>query len=733
MSAASLTYLFIVAQGLAIDLADSQEPEPIPKFTGEAIPAPPAQSEPWTPPEAPAEFADFIDAATQAFADGLADPRGCEYRVIKLVSGSCWGRGAIAETRGWVLPPDAAAEAEQRFAVAWNGLVYPLVEVGEPANLAADIEAIVESHETPWNGFGLSGDNEWRVVLPGSRPVSACLLLRLGETEAALASIKWQTAERNADWNSYVGLTEDWLWSLYNRAVCAHMRGDDRLSVSSLAYLEPRFAEIRANVDETIPEGRRRPDYHPLNFIADWEILLREGTRRLEPPPEFEPGSLEALIADLENIGARQWGQPGGVSVGSDPRVHALVKRGEEAIERLLDCLAGDQRLTRSVSFHRDFGTHRNLIPVADAAHAALTTILDTSEFEGVENRWAINTPEERVVMATAIRWYWNQNKGLSKPERWFATLLDHEAEVDRWIEAAENLTTPETVYTDVSSLGVYQTSPPDDAPMAGEVLRDREKPSLSEVLVRRAEGLKKTNSWPDAIDLATSLARWDSLGQKGALDRFALDVAPPIKAAKSYKRRLLGGFMTLTQVRIEAGDAEAIDAYVRVLGAENRKSVDRMDDTLFGLIGDHVDAPAVQAAGPAFFAKGGGWHPLVGSKTGFQSNELVKLWPELIQLPAFRKNLLACLADKTECGKLTVQKESVRINATSFSSGSSIPKDAQDLPEPGTVYPLRVCDVTAREMAAGLKKAGLVFEIFRAPDERDQQLEAIREHLQAD
>jgi len=57
------------------------------------------------------------------FRSGVADPRGCEYRHIKVGVGSCWhGDGGIISTRGWVFP-SAAGEAH-KFAVCWNGLVF---------------------------------------------------------------------------------------------------------------------------------------------------------------------------------------------------------------------------------------------------------------------------------------------------------------------------------------------------------------------------------------------------------------------------------------------------------------------------------------------------------------------------------------------------------------------------------------------------------------------------------
>jgi hypothetical protein len=53
------------------------------------IPLPPEQSVPWTPPSA--KLAPVVTSAiTELFNDGLADPRGCEYREIEIPESKNW-------------------------------------------------------------------------------------------------------------------------------------------------------------------------------------------------------------------------------------------------------------------------------------------------------------------------------------------------------------------------------------------------------------------------------------------------------------------------------------------------------------------------------------------------------------------------------------------------------------------------------------------------------------------
>lgn len=95
----------------------------------------------------------------------MADPRGCSYREIEVGIGNVWsGDGGVVSTHGWVLP----SRGDQRFAVCWNGLVYPAVSVGTNADLEADVTML----ET--NGF-----TTWYSALPEGMSVSQGSLLGL--------------------------------------------------------------------------------------------------------------------------------------------------------------------------------------------------------------------------------------------------------------------------------------------------------------------------------------------------------------------------------------------------------------------------------------------------------------------------------------------------------------------------------------------------------------------------
>ena len=65
----------------------AQDPRQAAKFAGKSIPDPPRQKDPWTPPRT--KLPRFLVTATTAlFEQGVADPRGCEYREVEIVDGA---------------------------------------------------------------------------------------------------------------------------------------------------------------------------------------------------------------------------------------------------------------------------------------------------------------------------------------------------------------------------------------------------------------------------------------------------------------------------------------------------------------------------------------------------------------------------------------------------------------------------------------------------------------------
>lgn len=126
----------MLCASVALFASAAQDYRPAPKFEGTMIPEPPSQGQPWTAP--PTKLPRFlVDATGFLFEQGVPDPRACEYRSVEI------GDGSIAHARGFVFPE--RADVPGRFVICWDGLVYPALSVGDPADLEKDINGLVAS------------------------------------------------------------------------------------------------------------------------------------------------------------------------------------------------------------------------------------------------------------------------------------------------------------------------------------------------------------------------------------------------------------------------------------------------------------------------------------------------------------------------------------------------------------------------------------------------------------
>jgi len=199
-----------------------------PFFQGDALPLPPQQNAKW-------EHGDdaLSQAAALLFEQGLANPAGLEYREIEIAVGNPWsGGGNAVKTHGWILPKEGK---DGQFAVAWNGLVYPIVRVGGPADLKQDWapDAKMLGGNSWHAGYDASEFSSISYATPTA--LKMVLLLRLGETETVARISKLDDTRITGD--PYISLARDWTWYAFERAACAHERGDDRLALADAKFL----------------------------------------------------------------------------------------------------------------------------------------------------------------------------------------------------------------------------------------------------------------------------------------------------------------------------------------------------------------------------------------------------------------------------------------------------------------------------------------------------------------
>ena len=727
------------------------------------FPLPPAQQSAWAVPAT--QLGDEMTGAVATlFTQGLADPRECTYQNVRLQVGSVWGDGAEAPTHAFVFD-------DGKFAVAWNGVVYPVKAVGEPADLATDIEQLIAADEAKRAAYKQDHpDSEfyrhrqaWPEGMSTSHesllPVKVALLLRLGEV--ALAERMWNAwragmrASTNDDAvhlrDPYLMLATDWIWAIFDRAVCAHMRGDDPLALESVRLL----AVLRNAVEaEALRRGfERRENCGPdgcdplpyLQFLAPLPDLVEDQERRAAQTVPARPGvealakrpvdeRVAGLIALLDEVRARQWGQPGGVNLAEDPVVTALIDVGDAAVEPLIAVLERDERLTRSVHFHRDFFHHRSLLGTHEAAYAALAAILDADFFRAAATGDDLSArgPEGRALVAAAIREYWAEYGGLPPEERWYKTLADSDAGTQRWLEAAANIVQP----TDVVRRGGWTTIPSrrpgQKIVLRGEPLRSKTKPSVTDLLATRVDGtaVGKEADLRAACSLAQALATWDSAGAR-------LPLATLITRAERAWARLTGWeagvtaqcIADLTLARVRAGDQDALEIYAKFIARTSPDTADRVEATLAPLW-LHAEHDAIQRAADELFGREESrWLPLLLPRGGHGLFSEV-VGSKAVELPAVRARLRHELTLRHRVGAFRIQSTgglSIEGDA-GWSIGTGVDESDPRAPKPGDRGVVRYCDLLAHELARSHDQ--FKFEVYWPVRDRNRALATLRKQL---
>ena len=186
-------WMILFASSLCtITAAQSTAPTTAPSvLKTDKLQEPPMQRAEWTPPKCDVP-ADVVAATTRLFQQGLADPRGCEYREMRVHTGDMYETDAgVVDCHGWIIP--ASDKNPQRFAVCWNGLVYRVASVGEIADLDADVNAVMKVKGDRWLGPDRLREAE-SVSEKTPQLIKVCLILRLGDGDLASRYWKWRTA-----------------------------------------------------------------------------------------------------------------------------------------------------------------------------------------------------------------------------------------------------------------------------------------------------------------------------------------------------------------------------------------------------------------------------------------------------------------------------------------------------------------------------------------------------------
>lgn len=748
---------------------------PSPHFEGESIPTPPQQDSPWQQPNStlPEEL---LSATKVLYEQGFADPRGCEYREIEVATGNSWSRdGGGVATRGWVLPQNEMSD--QTFAICWNGLVYPTVSIGESAEVSADIQAILKADQLGRKEHAEKyPDREfsrWYRIATAEmhlvshkmlHPLKVILLLRLGEV--GLAEKLWsasrigqgQIVDQEID--PYLTLASYWTWAQFNRAICAHMQGDDRLALQSAKELVPIWNSVEKTATDRGYKhqqiGTEIQEFH-LGFLEPIQLLLEDQKRRdqeRQTARKTRPSSRVAeLIEKLEDVRARQWSQPGWVSLNLDATVQALIAEGDDAVEPLLECLKHDERLTRSVAFHRDFFPERHLITVQEAAHSALEGILKTSFNRGApDSRYlSVANSDDRKLIAIRIEKHWQKFKDTPIEERWYNTLQNSDAPPDQWAQAAKNIS---KAMRNSRSVGnppkegdwkIYRHRHGKDAPpqCVGEVLREKRDPSVTKLMIRRIDDLSHLDIQASNISqklesiqqIALALDKWDSDAAAPVLEELLMtyvDWYQQIKdrSHRSNRRGRLAKFIGEVATLLGRSNSSALEKYADWIRTTDPKSLNSDVRYAFTPLWRFPeDQNIADAAEWMFNSDDSPWNPLIDYHTQYSHRNSSLDSSPLIVSSAYRRQLIRQLQDKEVVGKLVVEKSGhYKVSTQSWStSGGSYSEDPLRL-KPGEERAIRVCDVCAR-LLTGYEGIPM-FRYYWPEAVRDETIEKIGQFM---
>ncbi|HWB58454.1 MAG TPA: hypothetical protein VG733_03140, partial [Chthoniobacteraceae bacterium] len=465
---------------------------------GDDIPVPPMQGKPWTPPETKLPPV-VVSAITELFDEGMADPRGCEYREVEIPNSESYEPNQ--KIHAWVLPGDG----KTRYAVGWNGRVIPVVKVGPAADLKKDLAPDARGQgqlsQIAWGIFDWNSLSEKSTL-----PIKAALLMRLGEAE--LAENVMKSVPGNPDNDPYLTMAREWILCWFHRGVTAHTKGDDKLALQI-------FHKIATLQETAIATAKRRgisngaADFSELRDLA---LLTADQERRAREPPHVaavnagivdQHERIAAFIRDLELADGESLFSEFGTDMSGDASVHALIREGDAAIEPLLDCLENDNRLTRA-QFYAGSGGMTRMLPdhpeppgpwvrVYEPAYIALTGILRiTPMIDPVQGGNPHDmSAGDRKALAAKFRKYLAAHQGQTAAERLFARLRDDKADVDEWFLMGDEISqhiNEESIPRGMfgggggSSYGVNG----DPVPLRCESLRAKSNPSVSDVFIKR-------------------------------------------------------------------------------------------------------------------------------------------------------------------------------------------------------------------------------------------------------
>ncbi|MDP1564291.1 MAG: hypothetical protein Q8M16_23175 [Pirellulaceae bacterium] len=195
---------------------------------------------------------------------------------------------------------------------------------------------------------------------------------------------------------------------------------------------------LLAKLDALLKNYPDSPHFDRAKLTATMlRTMLAEEQEHI-PPSDFEKLTTEEKVSELifrlRDQNGQQWSQPGECDIFNDfmvaeageysgeaenvklpPRspAHQLVDIGFDAVPQLIEALE-DQRLTRSVGFHRDFYFSHHVLRVGDCAERILCRIANRNFYRRNYTNGAMVKDGEQLTVKKQIEDWWSevQTKG---------------------------------------------------------------------------------------------------------------------------------------------------------------------------------------------------------------------------------------------------------------------------------------------------------------------------------
>lgn len=664
------------------------------------------------------------------FKDFLFDPKGAERVAVKVTVRTVWGSESEDSADGWLV---AGKDGKQRvFFIDGASIVAPPEKDRKKIDFVALCRARYDHKPPPKDDpendevFGRMRRNAVGAI-DNNDLANAAWLYRLGQEDLAAKAL---AAARKPEGDALKQLRAELAWSAFAGLVHAYMvRADEEALAHGEHFLKHYVKEdadkYYAQAGKIVEELKRRQKKGTFGKLPAKEL-----------PADFAKWDADKktafLIDALEEVDARQRGQPGGVDLGSDSRVQGLILVGDPAVPALIDALEKDERLTRSVHFWRDFARSRTVLSVREAVLTALMSILRVSVFEvaSTGDNFTARGDDAAIQTAKKLRAYWAEYGKMPFDERMMKILTDPKTKFAARREAADNLANLNNPrpYRTMFGPTLIGFDPP---PKLNPVIAKFSKPTVAEAILAAMDADLKSHDAAAAKDPHNYQRRQIEgtyLGALGSLDDKRIGPELAQRAAQSTTLRSRRQWAYLAHFLEQPKPFTSLADDLRQ-GKIKLPEGEEFDQELRGLVGAMIDVRSKEA-NSALDALANLKHPLheaiarkvLTSRTDGFDREPWHAHPFCLSI------LRGATIDKMPTGgTYTITKNQLSFREANGGWSGGIPEFLADETKRNTEATERACDRAAEKLSKLVAGLPPYHPLFKDANER---LEAMQKSL---